>query len=113
MQGILQQLRSFREMICANPNIDIEDRIKRLRQANFKMEYKQRQQGSGGGALATSPTGGAQMLSLGAGACRCFMPSGLGAMCTGVRKMEGRPPTYAAHLQTPPFPCLRSCLIRT
>jgi hypothetical protein len=43
LQTVLMELQSFRAMIYDDPAIDLEGRIKKLRQANFKLEYKQRQ----------------------------------------------------------------------
>jgi hypothetical protein len=40
---VLPELQKFREMIFDDPAVDLESRIKRLRQANFKQEYKVRQ----------------------------------------------------------------------
>ena len=48
VQTVLMELESFRAMIYDDPAIDLEARIKKLRQANFKLEYKQRHNGRGG-----------------------------------------------------------------
>ena len=40
----------MRLAICKDPCCEIPEEIKRLRQANFKNEYKQRQHGRKGGA---------------------------------------------------------------
>jgi len=61
-QGVLEELQHFRALIYANPAVDLESRIKRLRQANFKLEYKLRQAeraaGGGGGGRASGGGGG-------------------------------------------------------
>jgi hypothetical protein len=37
-----RELGHFKEEIYINPEIKIDQKIKKLRQANFKMQYKQR-----------------------------------------------------------------------
>ena len=44
MQVILSGLKKFKEDVYMDPKTEIDDRIKKLRQANFKMQYKNRQQ---------------------------------------------------------------------
>lgn len=41
---IIAQLEHFKQEIYANPEVMLDEQIKKLRQANFKLEYKQRQQ---------------------------------------------------------------------
>jgi hypothetical protein len=43
--SILSTLQRTRQMICIDPTSDIPSDIKKLRQANFKQEYKARHQG--------------------------------------------------------------------
>ncbi|KAL6757196.1 hypothetical protein V8C86DRAFT_2630833, partial [Haematococcus lacustris] len=54
---VLAELQRFKEEIYANPEVVLDERIKRLRQANFKMEYKARQHttvGAGGDAAGST-----------------------------------------------------------
>jgi len=54
--SILSTLQRTRQMICIDPTSDIPSDIKKLRQANFKQEYKARHQGKRKAAAAGSPT---------------------------------------------------------
>ena len=47
--SLLSSLQTVRLAICKDPCCEIPEEIKRLRQANFKNEYKQRQHGRRGG----------------------------------------------------------------
>ncbi|KAG2495229.1 hypothetical protein HYH03_006503 [Edaphochlamys debaryana] len=51
---VIQSLHRFREEVYDNPDKDIDEGVKKLRQANFKIEYRQRQGQSGPGAAATA-----------------------------------------------------------
>lgn len=42
IQMVLAELLAFRKQILNDPSIDLEARVKKLRQANFKHEYRQR-----------------------------------------------------------------------
>ncbi|GAX80489.1 hypothetical protein CEUSTIGMA_g7927.t1 [Chlamydomonas eustigma] len=42
--SLLSRLQATRDAICLDPGCEIPDEIRKLRQANFKNEYKQRQQ---------------------------------------------------------------------
>lgn len=46
-QIILAELREFKDRVYEDPTEEIDEKIKKLRQANFKLEYKQRQVGVG------------------------------------------------------------------
>lgn len=54
----MSELRHFRSQIYQNPEVDLEGRIKKLRQANFKLEYKVRQADRASKGLPTTPKGG-------------------------------------------------------
>eukprot|EP00983_Pelagomonas_calceolata_P073257 1152061-Pelagomonas_calceolata.AAC.3 len=40
---VIRELGILKREIYSNPEVKLDDRIKRLRQANFKVQYKQRQ----------------------------------------------------------------------
>ncbi|GLI59484.1 hypothetical protein VaNZ11_001368, partial [Volvox africanus] len=42
-QDVIDRLLKFREEVYDNPDKDIDESVKKLRQANFKIEYRQRQ----------------------------------------------------------------------
>lgn len=42
-QEAVEELRKQRRLMKEAPDFDMDDRTKKLRQANFKFEYKQRQ----------------------------------------------------------------------
>lgn len=41
---VRQELKTVRQQLLCNPALDLDDKVKRLRQAAFKFQYKQRQQ---------------------------------------------------------------------
>lgn len=55
--SLLSSLEKTRQAICANPSAEIPSDIKKLRQANFKQEYKARHHGKRKAAACVgSPT---------------------------------------------------------
>ena len=59
--SLLSSLEKTRQAICANPSAEIPSDIKKLRQANFKQEYKARHHGKRKAAACVgSPTAAGQ-----------------------------------------------------
>lgn len=56
--SLLGRLHACRSQICLNPSCEIPEDIKKLRQANFKNEYKQRQSSIKGGGSPMAARGG-------------------------------------------------------
>ena len=42
---VRQELKTVRQELLGDPALDLDDRVKRLRQAAYKYQYKQRQSG--------------------------------------------------------------------
>ena len=56
--SLLGRLHVCRSQICLNPSCEIPEDIKKLRQANYKNEYKQRQSSIKGGGSPMAARGG-------------------------------------------------------
>jgi len=55
---IIRELRQIKKEIYSNPDAKLDDKIKRLRQANYKLEYKQRHNDSSPMTLGNGAGGG-------------------------------------------------------
>lgn len=111
-----RELSRFREEVYANPQVVMDKKITRLRQANFKMEYKQRKQVRGKASVKgcaqcvhSRPAGGSQDSDVAAeGRQDAHMHASCAPTCAHTRtRARGRRTVGARPLQPPWRPLMR------